>query len=300
MEIIKIPNVTRDERIGSAFNDLFRVIDQTECAADMTVVWDFSDSCFFHPFFLAPLSIFLNSCSKKIECINIPERIQLYFDTVHFITPLQISSMSDVTQLKQYQSRSYIPICRFNPNDIRINDAMQSVIQYVIEHQSNADVTIKTPLSYFLGELICNISQHSYCDHGYIYSQYLSREKCVDICIADAGITVYGSYIRAGKYVDKIGDSETAALIMANEGFSTKDLPDAENRGYGISTTKKMLVEGLKGEFFMLSGSAFHRHLCTEAKFIQLPDTFRWEGTVILMRIPVNVPPEFDYSKYII
>jgi hypothetical protein len=178
-------------------------------------------------------------------------------------------------------------------------DNIQSVIQQIIEQQSQADRRIKTPLAYFLGELICNISQHAQSKFGYIYSQYLRQEQCIDICIADSGITVYGSYIRANKYLERIEDNEAKALRFATEGYSSKNLPNAENRGYGISSSKQMLVEGLNGGFFMLSGTAFHRHISTENDFIQLPDSFRWNGTIILMRIPVNVPPCFDYSKYI-
>lgn len=84
-----------------------------------------------------------------------------------------------------------------------------------------------------------------------------------------------------------------------NEGYSTKDLPDTENRGFGISTSKSMLVDGLKGAFFMLSGGAFHRHDSNVNVFIKLPETINWNGTIILMRIPVTVPANFNYLKYI-
>lgn len=60
-----------------------------------------------------------------------------------------------------------------------------------------------------------------------------------------------------------------------------------------------MLVDGLNGEFFMLSGGAFHSHISAENKYIQLPETFSWNGTIILMRIPIDVPSNFDYSMYI-
>lgn len=299
MTQIRIPNVPLDERIGSAFNDLFVVINQTECTdAKSLIYWDFSQCKFFHPFFLAPLAIYLNN-NTSIHCVNIPTPIKQYFDAMHFLNPLQISSESDLTQLDPYRSKAYTPICKFGLKNVAVIDAMQTVIQNVIEHQSKADIKIKTPLSYFLGELICNISQHAHSEYGYIYSQYLEREKCIDICIADSGITIYGSYIRANKYIEQIEDSEAKALKLATMGYSTKNLPSAENRGYGISTTKQMLVEGLKGEFFMLSGSAFHRHITSENKYIQLPNTFHWDGTIILMRIPVNVPEKFDYNKYI-
>ena len=80
------------------------------------------------------------------------------------------------------------------------------------------------------------------------------------------------------------------ALILANEGYSTKNRPEAENRGYGISTSKKMLVEGMKGSFFMLSGGAFHRYEAGTNDYIDLKGKFSWNGTIILLRIPVKIP----------
>lgn len=60
--------------------------------------------------------------------------------------------------------------------------------------------------------------------------------------------------------LDVIGDNEAIALELANQGYSTKNLPKAENRGFGISTTKDLIVNGLGGAFFMLSGGALHRY----------------------------------------
>ena len=45
---VLIPDVPRDDRIGSAFNHLFNVINQTK-AIDDSITWNFSDKIFFHP-----------------------------------------------------------------------------------------------------------------------------------------------------------------------------------------------------------------------------------------------------------
>lgn len=66
---------------------------------------------------------------------------------------------------------------------------MQTVIQRVIECQTKLDVRLKTPISYLISELVCNIDQHSDSRYGYIYTQYLQREHCLNIGIADDGIT---------------------------------------------------------------------------------------------------------------
>lgn len=67
------------------------------------------------------------------------------------------------------------------------------------------------------------ISGISFCkesERGYIFSQAYPTKKYLDICIADNGI-------------------------------STKNLPEAENRGFGIKTSKKMLIDGLSGIFVL-------------------------------------------------
>ena len=76
-------------------------------------------------------------------------------------------------------------------------------------------------------------------------------KKDLFITIADCGKTIYGSYVDTNKYINEIGTNEAEALRIANEGFSTKDRPGAENRGYGISKSREMIVNGLRGAFFM-------------------------------------------------
>lgn len=297
--VINIPYVPRDERIGSAFNHLFQVINQTENYVGNDLVWDFKDAWFFHPFFLAPLVVYRKRCEKRIICANIRPSLRSYFDLIHFLDPLLINENMDLrSMLSPYVNRSYLPVCQFDLCESNI-DALQSILQKVIEKQGHSSARITTPLSYLLGELICNMNQHSDSRYGYIFSQYIHKEKSIDLILADDGITVYGSYAKTKKYLDKIGDSDAEALRLANEGYSTKDLPDSENRGFGISTSKKMLVDGLNGSFFMLSGGAFHRHDMNGSAFIELPKSIHWNGTIILMRIPVNIPSGFNYLKYI-
>lgn len=299
--VVFIPNVDRDERIGGAFNHMFSVIYQTEKINDKTVIWDFSNASFFHPFFLAPLILYKSRSQKNIRTVNKLPYIDKYFKLIYFDDMLCLDELADLENiLNSYKSKSYIPFCRFDICKSNI-DGMQTIIQNIIEEQSKAGKEIKTPLSYMLGELICNISQHSDGKYGYIFSQCLShKEKCINICIADDGISVFGSYVKAGKYLDIINSNEAEALRLANEGYSTKDLPESENRGFGISTSKRMLVDGLNGGFFMLSGGAFHRHDANGSDYVKLPEMMNWMGTIVLMKIPINIPLNFNYMEYVI
>ncbi len=242
-KVIHIPNVDRDERIGSAFNHLFQVIQQTDNCLMNDLCWDLSNASFFHPFFLAPLVIYKQRCEKNVVCINKPIRITGYLDLVYFENPLFVNAESNMKEvLEPYVSKTYLPVCQFDLHKGNIDD-LQSILQRIIKKQSGADYRIVTPLSYLLGELIDNMNEHSQGKHGYIFSQYLKKENCIDLVLADDGITVLGSYVKAQKFLDEINGNDAEALRLANEGKSTKNLPNAENRGYGISSSKEMLSD---------------------------------------------------------
>ena len=296
---ISIPNVNRDDKIGSAFNHLFQVIIHTERQPEDISVWDMGGTTFLHPFYLAPLAIYKQTCPNRVVCKNNPARIAGYLSLVRFENPLLVTeSMNFQAILEPYISRSFIPVCKFELCKSNI-DSLQTVLQKVICKQSKADRRITTPLSYLLGELIDNMNEHSKGKYGYIFAQYLKREGCINLVVADDGITIFSSYIRSGKYVEEINGDEAKALKLATEGKSTKNLPGAENRGYGLSSSKEMLVDGLHGSFFILSGGAFHRHDANGSVSVKLPDTINWNGTIILMRVPVQVPADFNYNNYV-
>lgn len=49
--IVSIPQISRDERIGSAFGSLFKIIKESEKIEGEELIWDFKDDLFLHPFF---------------------------------------------------------------------------------------------------------------------------------------------------------------------------------------------------------------------------------------------------------
>lgn len=296
---VKIPNVSEEVRIGYSFNYMIKVIAETDAAE--VVLWDFADVSFLHPFFLAPLAIYMNTSGKDIECINIPLRVQSYLNSICFDRMLHFGNekREDVESvIQKYTDKTYLPLCSFAMTDSN-KDTFGSIIKTVIMKQANIGRDGSSSLSYLISELLDNIYEHSQSPNGYVFSQYLEKEGVINLCIADTGITIAGSFEQAGLYQEEIDGSETEALKLANEGYSTKNRPEAENRGYGISTSKAMLVTGMKGGFFMLSGGAFHRYENGANDYISLKDIFRWQGTVILMRIPVVLPEDFNYIDYL-
>lgn len=182
------------------------------------------------------------------------------------------------------------------------DDSTARVIAQLKEHLQPycPDVlkSLNMALTYLLDELICNIQQHAQADKGYAYLMYNKAAKTIEILIADFGITIYGSYVAAQKYLDKLGDSDAEALNLAQNGYSVKNLPDTENRGYGISSNIKMVVDGLHGEFATLSGNALLLQVANNRKILALPPEIDFKGTMIMVRIPAQVPDGFNLYDY--
>ena len=64
------------------------------------------------------------------------------------------------------------------------------------------------------------------------------------------------------------------AITLALNGKSTK--PEANSRGFGIPTSRKMLVNGLRGKFFMWTGTAFMYQNVEKEEIISVPEQFYW------------------------
>lgn len=158
---------------------------------------------------------------------------------------------------------------------------------------------LNSPITYLLDELICNIQQHAHTDAGYAFVNYNSFSDTIDITIADDGVTIYGSYVESQKYLELLSDSDAQALNLAQNGYSVKNLPNAENRGYGISSNMRMVVEGLHGEFAVFSGNALLVHLSGRKEILSLPRGIDLKGTMIIASIPAHLPEGFDFYKYI-
>lgn len=147
---------------------------------------------------------------------------------------------------------------------------------------------LKSVLSYFISELTCNIEQHADVPLGYGIVHYDDINNTLFVGIADGGISIFGSYARVKKYQSLIGDSEAQALYLAQNGYSTKNLPNAENRGYGISSNAKIIVDGLGGVFSIISGNALYFRSQKTKQIITLPNNVDWPGTLVLVEIPLT------------
>lgn len=257
---------------------------------------DFSEVEFVTPLYVLPLVVFLNSCNKDVTITN----ANAYLQTIGFtkgMYPDKMRKSEFLAIMEKYSHETYIPIVSFpatKDNDDE-KDAILSTVETIIVRQLGIAANVATGLKYMLGESIDNIIQHANSERGYIFAQSYPHKGYLDICIADGGITLLGSYQTLPN--NEI-ESDLEAIQAANRGISTKNLPNAENRGYGIITSKKMLIDGLGGSFIMMSGNALHLYNSEYRRFVETPANIRWNGTIIALRVPY-INKDFQYINYI-
>jgi len=188
-------------------------------------------------------------------------------------------------------------VVRFLLNEQSTNQVLKHIEQQ-LRNECPSYSQLSQSVSYLLDELTCNMQQHSHANEGLIYANF--SNDCIEIVLADHGISIYGSYVQAQKYLDLIGNSDAEAVGLAKDGYSTKDLPNAENRGYGISSNIKMVTGGLKGEFAIYSGNALFVQTPNESKLLELPEELDMQGTMVVVRIPTNnIPENYSFYEYI-
>jgi anti-sigma regulatory factor (Ser/Thr protein kinase) len=286
----------QDDKLLNGLMPVLEIINQIEESNEDEITLDFHSTRFVSPLFILPLMVYLHGIRRRVICTNLSP----YLNTVRFpngLTPDDMRRSEFLAYMEEYAHRSYIPIVNFPAIDKKDDDknTILTTVETIISRQLGLTPNIVTGLKYMIGESIDNITQHSESERGYIFAQAYPNKRYLDICIADTGITLLGSYMKQkGNEIE----TDLEAIQAANRGISTKNLPNAENRGYGIITSKKMLIEGLDGHYIMLSGEAIHLKGRELDKFLLLPKQIRWDGTIIAFRIPYH-NNDFSYINYL-
>lgn len=286
--------------VGDVLLAVFSIIEKTE-ASNQDAVWDYGDVRQLHPFFISALAVYKDTSQGHIEEINVGDNLRHMFERWKYGNPVEFAD-PDVPEEKigTYADEEFSPICKFSRRYSQI-DRLQTALFSALGRQIKSDTgqwNSNTAIAYLLSELTCNIQEHSMASNGYLF---LNRSgDNVYICVADNGITIHGSYIESARpeYVRLIGQDHAEALRYSTKGVSTKNRPDNESRGYGISTNLNMVVNGLGGEFYMLSGKALFSGDARGERFINLPENMVWDGTMIMVRIPVRQDSGFNVYKY--
>ena len=294
--IIKEHINVKDDRLIDGLTPVVWIMDQMEKSVDQEVTIDFSDTRFISPVFALSFIVYLTRCGKKIAFTNVSDYLERIGLGNGGIKPDTMRQTEFLAELEKYTSKTYIPIIDFAAG--RNSDAKEvvsSIVENMIIQQLNIQSNVANGFKYMIDETLDNITEHSESDRGYIFAQAYPTKGFLDVCIADRGVSLLGSY---EKLPDNEILSDMEAIKAANRGLSSKNLPDAENRGFGIRTSKQMLIHGLGGQYLMISGSSLYLKSCNLDTFYSMPHGLRWNGTIVALRIPYY-SSSFNYINYI-
>lgn len=285
-----------DDRLLEGLGPVVQIMAQVESSDDEEITIDFSNTLFVTPLFVLSLIVYLSKCERRITLKNVTG----YLDLIGFckggIKPEQMRYTEFLAVLEGYASKTFIPIVNFVADrNSDTKEAISSLVESIIIRQLNIQSNVANGLKYIVDETLDNISEHSESDRGYIFAQAYPHKGYLDVCIADRGITLLGSY---GRVAENEIATDLEAIKAANRGISSKNLPEAENRGFGIKTSKQMLIDGLDGQYLMMSGSCLYVKSKRLDSFYTMPKNLRWNGTIVAFRIPYN-SSTFNYINYI-
>lgn len=293
---IEVPETFRDN-FGDPINHILKIL--PELNNDwQTIVVDFGKNKFLVPHYLGPLACILEEKRKKgieVKVINETSYTQtVRFKDGYFQLPYNDENIS----LDVYVHKTFIPVIHFPTSklaqDSLFRDSILSAVNQILKKQLKLPINILSAIYYMLDELTQNIVDHSETSFGTIFAQFYSGKKYLDLSICDAGKGLYQSYIDSGKHKPT---SNSDAINHGVYGKSTKDIP--ESRGFGLNTSRTMLTQGMKGQFFLMTGNGFFYQNENKEEIIALDEEYiEFKGCMINLRIPLFESAEFSMHSF--
>ncbi len=282
-----------DDELSRGLLPMLKLMPQIENCKDEVAELVFEGREFFTPLFVLSFIVFYSKCGKKVRLRNLPG----YLQTIKFqelgVHPDKLRASEFIAMMQKYLNKTYIPIINF-PSKSDSRDSIITTVEQMIINQSRIPKNISQALRYIIAESLDNIADHSESKRGYVLAQVYKQKGYLDLCIADSGITLLGSY----KKLSNNGIfSDIEAMQAAQKRISSKNVNGTDSRGFGIYTSRRMLVEGMDGQYLMISGNAIYMLGKGYDNYYSFPSGLRWNGTIIAFRFPLS-KPDFDYTKY--
>lgn len=301
---IQIPERTHED-FGHSLSKLLRLLSQLYTTEESHIILDFNQARMLNPFFLGGLACTIRhyETKGKIFELNYQQNFNInsYLDTICFPGSHTTEAGGEkifMETLEKFRKKNYIPLIAF-PTGIdtgvtAIRERVLSAVSSILRNQLNFTEKNLMPIVYMVDEMTHNINDHSLADKGFVFAQYYPANNYIDICICDYGIGILKSYQKSSKFYP---ENEQEAIEFAINGCSTKDRP--ESKGFGISTSRDMLVNGLKGKFFLLSGNTAYIQTTENKGIIDFPDNFFYQGSYLALRVPTLIDPAFNIYNYV-
>ena len=290
----------QSESMGESIKLLLELLENwPHRKADEELHIDMMNIGFVHPFFILPLSVLVENTRDKFKDIKYKcnKKIRSYLDTIYFPEGFEFYYFKDWEQkLSEYSLKTYLPICKVPTPEKHtlIREKVLSTFEDILLQQLNLKGQMISVIKYLISEAMDNITEHSGAHYGWLMVQNYPQKGYIDVCIVDKGKGLLESY-KSSDIFQNI-NTDYQALEYAINGKSTKY--NSETRGYGINTSRKMLVNGLNGKYFLFSGNAFYIYTNKFERILGLNQT-RWDGTMLALQIPHKPKSKFVYTTFL-
>lgn len=283
--------------VSSQLVSLLRVLKQVDWYGRDSFSLDMTRLTFVNPLPALPLHALYrfkqDFCDAHL--IKSSHDSSLYLNNIGFGKGTVVDSIQDLERFRASYKKSFIPIVDYAvSNSEDLSGGVSSHVYDLLDHNLGLGSTERGNINYLIGEAFDNIREHSISGRGYIYAQTYSRGKFLDLCIVDTGVGIRDNYVNHGIPCQ----DDKHAISMALDGRSTKDLPDKE-RGYGISTSLRLLTEGLKGTYTLMSGEGVLVKYGGKQQKIANVSGCYWQGTIVHMRIPAGNLKRINCLDYV-
>lgn len=216
---------------------------------------------------------------NNIAINNIPNN--QYLNTIFFSKGIDLYDVD----FDFYSNKNYVPVVKIptESDEKKRNEFLSKLLNKITEI-CNLDNNYKSAFKYIISEFTDNLIEHSCSKYGYLSFQKYPAKGYVDLCLCDTGIGFLKSYLNYNGNKDYSHiNSDIEALEAVMKGDSTKH---QEERGFGIRTSVKMIVEGLCGQIIIGSEST----LSVNGKNSISIQNMNWKhkGMFLVARIPIN------------
>ncbi len=240
-----------------------------------TSVINLRKASFFHPTTLLPVLNLVSHLKNIIE----PEdnNVRNYLLTILG------------KDLESSDNKSYIPLVTLPAEPNECGSVLQRMYQLIRTEVFGGEQALK----YVVSELVDNIYQHSYFTKAMVMAQRYDSRGFTDLGLFDDGITIAGSFAKHGMtYSER---QSFRAISDAIAGLSSKG---GIERGYGLSSSVRIFLEGLEGQVLIVSGDGAV-YMSKEEKYAyNLTEPYKLKGTLISLRVQ-NQTKQIDIYNYV-
>lgn len=271
MKNIQILDPKNDDLIQQ-FGTLYSIFNKVE--KNEKIHFDLSKARWLCPIIVLPVAAYIAKMNSTFTQSK-NETTKAYLDIIHF--PKGINSVSEFEKY-MHLTKTYVPISILERDKGAERENLESMFSSLTYRLLGSIPGAQNAVYYPIAELVTNIFEHSKNDVGFIFGQYYPKKEYLDICIVDTGRGLAQAY----KDETELDLSDGQAIEEVLKGHSTKS---QQERGYGIRTSKRVVCEGLGGNFIIVSGTSALVSSQSSEKLVALPD-FYWQGVIVAYRIP--------------